>query len=403
VDGALYYPYTHPRDETWLKAAALYLPTLTRIAPPSGGDDDSRTMRVLRDKLGFFNDLGTADLEREHWHGASAEFLNLVRTRGDELAARYPVPQASGDLGEQYPNSAGTQVRADYFVHMGKTGRVLAHELEAAGLARRHERHYRGGTEEWLAMDTRLAEVLLTALASRVAEGKGLGLVTDEVDAHARLGLNRAGEPGSALLDEPDSGARDDDPEPRSGDVLVSRYAVAALETVLPAGLDQVRVEQIVQARRALDAEFGAFRVHLASAAAALEAAAAIADESERRDAVLAELDVAGLSRDIAELERGLRTLSLSPVKTVFSTQSFGPPAIITAGAVAAGATPAMLLGAGVGMVVVGSVRAARREARTMRTDGPQGYLLGLREELNPQGVLDRVRHAARRLRRQVG
>ena len=32
-DIALYYPYTHVRDESWLKAAALYLPKLALLAP----------------------------------------------------------------------------------------------------------------------------------------------------------------------------------------------------------------------------------------------------------------------------------------------------------------------------------------------------------------------------------
>lgn len=30
-DIALYYPYTHVRDDAWLKAAALYLPKLALV------------------------------------------------------------------------------------------------------------------------------------------------------------------------------------------------------------------------------------------------------------------------------------------------------------------------------------------------------------------------------------
>jgi len=47
-DIALYYPYTHVRDESWLKAAALYLPKLALLAPRDYPFRFSPTAQVLR-------------------------------------------------------------------------------------------------------------------------------------------------------------------------------------------------------------------------------------------------------------------------------------------------------------------------------------------------------------------
>src|SRR5882762_5637745 len=52
----LYYPYIHVRDEAWLKAAALYWPSLRRIVPWGYRKHDSPAAlrlveaRVLRDE-----------------------------------------------------------------------------------------------------------------------------------------------------------------------------------------------------------------------------------------------------------------------------------------------------------------------------------------------------------------
>ena len=64
-DIALYYPYTHIRDEAWLKAAALYLPKLALLAPDRYPRRLSRTADVLRAELGFLVDVRTLSAERQ--------------------------------------------------------------------------------------------------------------------------------------------------------------------------------------------------------------------------------------------------------------------------------------------------------------------------------------------------
>ncbi|GDY32599.1 hypothetical protein GTS_42320 [Gandjariella thermophila] len=45
---AVYYPYIHVRDDTWLKYAALYWPRLGRLRPPGYPVSDSLVARAGR-------------------------------------------------------------------------------------------------------------------------------------------------------------------------------------------------------------------------------------------------------------------------------------------------------------------------------------------------------------------
>jgi hypothetical protein len=46
---ALYFPYVHIRDDEWLKAAALYWPSVHRLVPHGYAKHDSVTAQVFMD------------------------------------------------------------------------------------------------------------------------------------------------------------------------------------------------------------------------------------------------------------------------------------------------------------------------------------------------------------------
>jgi hypothetical protein len=46
---ALYFPYVHIRDDEWLKAAALYWPSVRRLVPHGYAKHDSATAQVFVD------------------------------------------------------------------------------------------------------------------------------------------------------------------------------------------------------------------------------------------------------------------------------------------------------------------------------------------------------------------
>src|SRR5688572_25100741 len=53
---ALYYPYIHIRDESWLKAAMLYWPGIGRFRPRDYPTHDGRATAIFKER-GWLHDL----------------------------------------------------------------------------------------------------------------------------------------------------------------------------------------------------------------------------------------------------------------------------------------------------------------------------------------------------------
>lgn len=242
----------------------------------------------------------------------------------------------------------------------------------------------------WIGMHPRLALVYLAALADRVAQGNDLATVTDQATSHGVLNGWTMETLARVLLAD-DSAER----PAATVDDITAMYAAVAILTVIPAGLSDVPVERIVRARRTLAAEFDAFRDHLASLADQLGALAQIEDPAilRTRLELLVQRD---LRRSTDDLERGLRQLGLEPARAVLGMKSLELPATAAAAASGAGLPIAAGQAGLVAAQLVASGVHSHRQGRDRRR-GAAGYLLGLREELNPTGVVDRVRRMFRR------
>jgi hypothetical protein len=403
-DIALYYPYTHVRDETWLKAAALYWPKLAVIAVPDYPRNLTPTAKVLRDELGFFVDVDPSP----QVHRLAEPFLEFVRREGAELRRRYaylrllPSELKHGPWSTSVPPDWGSNriagpppghyregnrldVGGVAWVAMFRVFRPLAEELVRQGLGVWNE------DRSWIGMRPRLADVYLTALAERLAVANDMPAITDrpngygvtngwDVDALAR----------ALLADEVE-----DRPTARESAEVAAKYAAVAISTVVPGGLQVVDAKQVVRARRVLAEEFFAFRAHLDSLTNEFAEIASIESPEvlHARLQVLVERDLRARIRD---LERGLRRLGFEPTRAVLGLKSLELPPIAGAAAAGLGASPVVgQAGLVAAQVVASSVRAHHVAEQQRRSAA--GYLLGLREELDPQGVLDHLRRTLRR------
>lgn len=147
-----------------------------------------------------------------------------------------------------------------------------------------------------------------------------------------------------------------------------------------------------MRARQTLAGEFDAFRAHVDSLREEFARLDAIddADILQSQLAGMVERNVATPARD---LERGLRALGMQPVRAVFGMKSLELPAIAALAADAANVSPVAGAGGAIAIQFVAATRAARRAAAERRTSAA-GYLLGLHRQLEPAGVLSRVRRA---------
>ncbi len=392
----LYYPYFHVRDDTWLKAAALYLPQLARVRPKHYPVRDSPTAEVLRGELDFLLDIDPAVQAEE----VGREFGAFVDREHKALRKRYRSKQRliyRGLIFDELTDGALLNKEQFAWVHKTQLGDTSGH-VTLAGAAELSQRltSYKlavttrfdpltGVRDDyrWLGMHPHLVAVYSCVLADRIAQANSLTMVTDDRRMFTLSGEWTIDNLGHALLDHPNR------PSSRRGrHDLMSLYAVVALKAVIPADLEHVPVDKIVRARRSLAEEFQAFRAHL--------------DGLEEQFAQLGEVEDVGivqahvramvhrdLTKPMEELERGLRVLGMKPARAVLGLKSVELPAVAALAAHAVGLPT--IVGAG-GMATVQlmtSIHSARRDARTQRTSAP-GYLLGIRREFRATGRIAR-------------
>jgi hypothetical protein len=386
-DIALYYPYTHVRDDSWLKAAALCWPKLAVLASSNYPRRESTIAKSLRDELDFFVDVDPAAQTRK----VAGEFIDVILRAGDMLRGRYTqISQLPADYIARTPTVTSDSRQIDQIGDPAVTWLNL--EKMSADLIERFLDNGLGVVshdQAWMGLDPRLADVYLTVLADRVADANGMPLVTDQARAHGALKDWDILTIAHALLgDEPDGPLSHDAHE------VAALYATAAISTVVPRRLADVPIDRIITARRTLAAEFDAFSAHLESMAERFTEIARI-ESPEVLAAQLKILVERDLRQPTADLKAGLLRLGMEPMTAVLGMNSLQLPAT-TAAIVAGAGVPVAVgqTGMAAAQLIASGVR-AHRSGQAMRRSAA-GYLLGLRVELDPQGIVDRVRRTVR-------
>ncbi|HWD01517.1 MAG TPA: DUF6236 family protein, partial [Amycolatopsis sp.] len=189
---ALYYPYIHVRDDTWLKYAALYWPKLARLRPEGYPTLDSPVSRALREEAGWL-----LDVTPPPWAALRIgnQFLKLIAEHSHELRARFGVDRSPHDeyvlnLGalrrrprrSVEPSSVGPDAPPWHaYVHSTKLSTTLLDAAVDAGLATTLQG--RGGV--WAGMHPELASVYTCALVEHIAAENHLHPITDQELPHS--------------------------------------------------------------------------------------------------------------------------------------------------------------------------------------------------------------------------
>ncbi|TWP46234.1 hypothetical protein FKR81_36455 [Lentzea tibetensis] len=261
---ALYYPYIHVRDDTWLKYAALYWPKLGRLLPNGYPARDSavaveldRELKWVLNIQPYFAAMKIGD-----------DFLDLVVHHAEALRHRYGIQdvhdwQVDPDGGSSAGTSRDLNPRYSY-VHLTKIRRDLVEAIVDAGLG--HEVGGHGG--DWLGLHPKLAGVYMCALTEEVAREERMHPVTDRALTHAALSGWTMERLAEVLL------GSSHDTRPTAGDPI-DRFVVAAFQTVVPANMASVPVEKIIEVRKRYRRELNGFREYVA---AQLEAVTGLGD-----------------------------------------------------------------------------------------------------------------------------
>ena len=381
---ALYYPYTHFKDERWLKLAALYWDKVARIVPFDYATDDSAAVKALSPCI---------DIVRPDWAPAdfAQNFVDFVALYGPKLRENYALSLRDRwpalDDRERPPRAggpSGNDSRLGY-IYYEKINDDVYLALKESGLASTDDRG-----ERWIGMHPRLAWVYMTALAEQIAAHRGLRPLTDETRDHLALSSLAPERLAQVLLDDVDLV----DAGPTSLEVESTLVSVA-FKAVLPSNLAELDPDKIMAFREKYPQERAAFQQAVADLLKGGEWLQAIDSPALLEQRLRDEYDKHWNTR-LADLREKLDECGIDTVLGCFNVKAALPAGIAAAlgglvlNPVAAGA-------AGLAVGVMNTLRDKRKQALGALRASPVSYLYRLEQDLAPKDLWARVRQGARR------
>lgn len=418
----LYYPYIHFRDEKWLKAAALYWPSLGRVVPAGYPVLDSPMVTRLNEGLRFVHDVDPAVAAR----AVADDFLDVLgdaavlgelRERHANFEELWDASAGGGANGfhdaseagwsgtepSVYRNPAPRRLRRFGLagVYQGEVDRRLREALVDGGLAltTRSSRFREVAEAGFLAMSPELAWVYKCALTEELAHLGGYAPTTDRAASHT---ASQGWDPeriARALLD------RDADRHGERGDLdgelgarlpdaveqdFTAVVGMLAVRVVLPADLHGIDIEKIIDLRTVHAAAFDRFGQAVTDTAEALKADLA---DIRLPDAALryVEREVDRRFRaPLADLEDAMKSLRIDTTFSAANVTFALPPALGWAAGQFSG-NPMVAAGLGAAFSVAGVARSARQQKKAALAASPAAYLLSVKRELAPERLLGRI------------
>lgn len=372
---ALYYPFIHFRDDSWVKLSALYWDRLGRIVPAGYETEDSDAVKQLGDVVLPLSTDTFALSFRD-------QFADFVTEHGAALRKKYaisqretwqPVPESKRPPKAGGPSGWDTRLA---YIHDLKIGPELYEILNSHDLA---STDFRGAA--WVGMHPRLAQTYMVAMAEELGGRAGMRPITDQTDFHmaaSELSMERL---ARTLLDNGPGG-----PSPMArppGDHEVEGTIISvAFQALRPADLETLNVDKILHFREKYPAERAAFQAQV---------------ENLRRDVsvLIAGHDLVQLkpliqdqyqktwSAQMTGLQEKLHEIGIDTAWACFNVKHTLPGAIAGAAAML-GVTIPPDVAAGIGLTVgaVNVVRDKRKEAQRAVDASPVSYLYRLDKEL---------------------
>jgi hypothetical protein len=278
----LYFPFVHVRDDDWLKAAALYWPSVRRLVPRGYDKHDSPIARAFFDAQILLDEEPGELLSSTTW-----DLLDALRQNADRLVRDYSVDRAYAEGRRHWSEGSAPdgEIPELGWIHETKFPPEVVKYLSSVGLAyrgRSGESVWRdqGHPEEWLGLHPALAGAYMTALAGRVSQAAHFQPLTDQADLRVATASTDVGAAMHLLL-----GRKENAQEIQDAAAGVETYVMLALQHARPTNLESVPAEKIIQCRENLAEELGTFRAYVASQQIQLAELAAVPVRRRRLEA----------------------------------------------------------------------------------------------------------------------
>ncbi|MFI7680946.1 DUF6236 family protein [Actinophytocola sp. NPDC049390] len=383
---ALYYPYIHVRDDTWLKYASLYWPKMARLRPYRYRTFDSPVARALHNEANWLINIWPPRWAAEQ---VGLPFLDLINAHSQELRDRFGLDRiglwkivADRHLGLTSFGKAMLDRRLGY-IHADKLTPNMIEAAVDARLAIIDEGW--GGT--WVGMHPDLASAYTCALIERIAIENHLHPVTDQPLPHSAVSGWTLDRLVQVLIDRPSSDT-DATGSPRD---LLDAFVLLAFETVIPANLEQVPIEKIIQVRSRFGAELDTFREYVTQQTQRLSELQDIRDLAVFQEYLRTEVQHSVTSQ-LTQLRERLRSVGLESTRALVNVKSVALPPLAAMTAETIGLSPEITGPAALAACIVTAPAQWRRQRRTTIRESPVGYLFQIDQALNPDKLIGRLR-----------
>jgi hypothetical protein len=236
----LYYPYINFRDEDWLKMAALYGDSVSRIVPVNYPTRKTETVVALQEN-DFIRDISPVEAGPKPAH----DFSEFLLTFQDLLRPAYAVDKTQSwgsDPDDRHLEDEEVTKRA--YVEASKLSGARLEALQKTGLLVKG----RDGDINWIGMHPRLANLYMTMLANELTKHhKGLRLTADFASHHVNVHATSMVDMERVLL--PELLPKEEPPPPVDKHLAKSVLATFVFKKLIPVGLSEVPVETILKLR----------------------------------------------------------------------------------------------------------------------------------------------------------
>jgi hypothetical protein len=166
-----------------------------------------------------------------------------------------------------------------------------------------------------------------------------------------------------------------------------------AFETVVPANLDRLPVDKIIQIRAEFGSELDAFRGYVTEQVERLAGLNDIRDLSVFQEYLRLEAARAVNTR-LEQLRERLRSVRVESVRALVNVKSVALPPLAAMAAQAVALSPAVMGGTAVAACVLSAPAQWRRRRQTAIRESPVGYLFRIDKALKPDGLIKRLRQS---------
>jgi hypothetical protein len=369
---ALYYPHVHPRNEAWIKQAALFWPRIQRIVPDNYPVFDTEALT----RLSAEGVLTSRAPDDPTMAALGDEFVRFLAENDAALGGPYGLDDVS-----TLPEREGWVHDADLnprfgWIHVAKLSPRVRHALLDSGLAT--------ARDDWLGMHPKLADVYMCALAGELSRRGGTTPVTDGELHHAGAYGWDLETVARGLLPEAQFPSRVEQEQPRNEAGVL--FLTIAMRTLVPEDLAAMPVERVLRLRKRYASDFWNYRERVTSVASGLARLRDVEDLATLAEHVEIEYEKT-LKQDLSDLRRALRSQRVDAADTALAIKVAAPATLLGAAATELGSAAAGA-GAATAISVFSAIRGIRAQRRNALAASPATWLLRIEKEIRPPGLV---------------